>query len=61
MLPMMYGKNLSDFSETWMTSDKRIHVTGVSKRKLKFGPVPHVGRIYVLIIIYFRRKSKTKA
>ena len=24
MIPMLYGKNLSDFSETWITSDKII-------------------------------------
>ena len=26
MIPILYGKNLSDFSETWMTSDKSIPV-----------------------------------
>ena len=40
---------------------KFCHYMGVSKPKLRFGPAPHVGRINILIIPYFRRKGKIKA
>ena len=44
MIPMMYGKNLIDFSETWMASDKSIPVIFV---------VPKVSQILEGLLLRF--------
>ena len=44
MISMLYGKNLSDFSETWMTSDKSIPVIFV---------LPKVSQILLGLVLRF--------
>ena len=54
MIPMLYGKNPSDFSETWMTSDKSIPVLFV---------VPKVSQVLeglVLRFLFLVKKHKSR-